>query len=54
MTPTRSQPSAGSRARPMKNSASMLEPMWMTLACRNPLVISRHHSPEDTIGPQRP
>ncbi len=52
--PARSAPSTGSRPRPMKNSASMLEPMWRMLACRKPLVIRRHHSPEETIGPQRP
>ena len=31
----------------------MFDPMCRTLACRKPLVIRRHHSPEDTIGPHR-
>ena len=31
----------------------MLKPMWIRLAWRKPLVISRYHSPSATDGPEQ-
>ena len=45
-------PTLLSRPAPSNPSNSTLKPTWRTLACRNPLVNRRHHSPPaSTAGP---